>query len=585
MHNSDPGVTTASDSDSPPINETATTPTSVVDDVDPENKNHGIAFWLAFTSLMLSTFVSAMDVTSVSTVLPTIISKLPGEFTWVGSSYTLASTAFLPMAGGLAQIFGRKPIMLAALSFFAVGSAVCGSAKTLNTLIVGRVIQGVGSGGIESLTEIIVADIVPLSRRGVYIGLIGAVWTVACAAGPPIGGAFASVNWRWLFYMNVPLTGMAILGVVFCLHVKTPQDDLQTKLKRMDWIGNILIVAATSATIIGLTWGGVVYGWSSPRVVVPIVLGVLGLAGFLWYEKKVPTEPVVPWPLLSDRTSLSGYVTTFCHSFVVSGVLYFIPVYFQAVKAQSPIHSGVSYLAILAIMAPGDIVCGASVTLFGVYRPQNAIGWILSIVGVGLLSKLQRDTSTAAYIGYQIFAGLGLGTLFTAPTFPILAPQPLQRTANALALFIFARNFALTWGITTCSTILQNGLLKRLPQSLIAQLTASSTSSITARSDLAYTIIPLISTLPEPLKTQTEDAFADSLRSIWHVLLGVCGVGLLNVITMKEFKMRDSLEEEYGMKDATTKQKEGKYQAPDLEKILPAQSAIIVDHLQDETSS
>ncbi|KAG8856620.1 hypothetical protein FRB96_006380 [Tulasnella sp. 330] len=229
-----------------------------------------------------------------------------------------------------------------------------------------------------------------------------------------------------------------------------------------------------------------------------------------------------------------------------------MPIYFQAVKGQSPVHSGVSFLAILATMAPGDITCGASITLLKVYRPQNAIGWVLSTVGVGLLSRLRRDTATAAYIGYQIVAGVGLGMLYTAPSFPILAPQPLNSTAHALALQIFMRNFALTWGITICSTILQNGLLKRLPPGAIAQLTASPTASSHSlsahgRSDLAYAIIPLISSLPEPEKTQTEVAFADSITLMWYVLIGVCGAGLLSVLMTKELKMRNSLEEEFGM--------------------------------------
>ncbi|KAG9009514.1 hypothetical protein FRB94_014201 [Tulasnella sp. JGI-2019a] len=508
-------------------------------------------FWLVFASLMMATFVSALDVTAVSTALPTIVYKLHGsEFTWVGSAYALASTAFLPMSGGMAQIFGRKPVLLGFLGFFIVGSAVCGASTSLNMLIAGRTVQGVGSGGILSLTEIIVADLVPLAQRGLYMGLIGMVWAVAAASGPPIGGAFSDSSWRWLFYMNVPLTAIAIVGVAIFLNVRAPKDDFRSKMKRMDWIGNFIVVAATSATIIGLTWGGVRYPWSSFRVVVPLVLGLVGLVAFLAYEAKYPLEPVVPWKLVKNRTTLSGYLITFFHGIVVACIFFYLPVYFQAVKSQSAVHSGVTLLATAATVAPGAIVCGASVTILKMYRPQNFLGWALLTIGTGLVSLLTYSTTEAGYVGYQILAGVGMGILYPSPSFAILASQPLSETAHALALFAFVRQFANTWGITIGSTILQNGLKKHLPASIIDQLSASSGG---VGNEIAYAVIPIIHSLPEDLKVQTQVAFATSLQLIWHVMLGICGVGMLSVFLMKEIPMQEVTAEEYGMKDKKTK--------------------------------
>ncbi|KAG8934110.1 hypothetical protein FRC02_010593, partial [Tulasnella sp. 418] len=218
----------------------------------------GFRFWMVIISLMVSTFLSAIDLTSISTVLPTIVADLNGhDFVWVGSSFTLASTAILPMTGGLAQIFGRRPVMLGSLILFAIGSGICGGAKNMGMLIAGRTIQGMGGGGILSLTEIIVADLVALRWRGLYMGLFGAVWAIASAVGPPIGGAFAESDWRWLFYMNIPLTGIAAVLVFMFLRVKAPKDDFKTKMGRMDWTGNFLVIVSSTITIIALTWGGV----------------------------------------------------------------------------------------------------------------------------------------------------------------------------------------------------------------------------------------------------------------------------------------------------------------------------------------
>ncbi|KAG8891731.1 hypothetical protein FRC01_014543, partial [Tulasnella sp. 417] len=260
--------------------------------------------------------------TSVSTALPTIVQDLQGtEFAWVGSAYALGSTAVLPLTGGLAQIFGRRPVVLGSLIFFALGSGIAGGAKSMNMLIAGRAIQGVGGGSILSLTEIVIADLVPLSQRGAYLGLIGTVWAVAAAIGPPIGGAFSQSNWRWLFYMNLPLAAIAMALVWFFLRLKTPQDDFNTKMRRMDWIGNGIIILATTITVVALTWAGVKYPWASYQVLVPLILGLLLTAAFFLWEAKFAVEPVVPWELVNNRTAFFGYVGVALHSIVVTTVI------------------------------------------------------------------------------------------------------------------------------------------------------------------------------------------------------------------------------------------------------------------------
>lgn len=515
--------------------------------LDSQKRPGGSDFWLVIVSLMVATFVSALDVTAVSTALPTIVSKLQGrEFVWVGSSYTLASTAFLPMSGGLAQIWGRKPVILGALLLFLLGSGICGGAHSMGMLIAGRTIQGLGSGGILALTEIIIADLVPLRQRGAFLGIFGGVWAVAAAVGPPIGGAFSESTWRWLFYLNVPLTAVATVLVFVFLHVKSPRADFRTRMGRIDWIGNTLVIAATTSTIIALTWGGVRYPWDSYKVLVPLILGIVGLIAFFIYEGFVPSEPVVPWELLKHRTSLSGYLGTFFQGIVVAAVCYFVPVYFQAAKTQSALRSGVSFLATACTISAGSLLAGPSVSIVHRYRPQNVIGWILIAVGLGFLTLLRANSSPSTWIGVQVPIGLGIGVLFPSVTFPILAPLPLSESAHALALLAFFRNFSLTWGTTIGSTILQNELKRKLPSEFLEQVTGGADSS---NLELAYAVIPVIPTLSEPLKTQVRVAFAESLRLIWFVLLGVAGAGVLSLLLMREQEMADMTDDQWGMKE------------------------------------
>ncbi|KAG8896929.1 hypothetical protein FRB99_008573 [Tulasnella sp. 403] len=510
----------------------------------------GARFWLIFIALMVSTFLSALELTSVSTALPTIVDDLHGtDFVWVGSAYALGSTAFLPLSGGLAQIFGRRPVVLGSLLLFALGSALCGAAQNMNMLIGGRTVQGVGGGGILSLTEIVVADLVPLAQRGTYMGLIAAVWAIASAIGPPVGGAFSQSNWRWLFYINLPLCGVAIALVFVFLRMKTPQDDFKTKMSRMDWIGNFLVIVGTTITVVALTWAGVKHPWSSYQVLVPLILGLLSLVAFFYYEAHFPKEPVVPWELINNRTSFFGYMTVFLQGIVATTIVYYLPVYFQGAKMQGPVSSGVSLFGNAFTIAPGAIICGATVTIFKVYRPQNFIGWALTTIGIGLLTLLKESTPKGQWVGFQIVEGFGIGMLYAAPTFPVLAPLPITETAHALALFTFVRAYSQTWGVTVGATILQNELKKKLPEEFLAMFPASGV-------EIAYAAIPTVKTLSEPLRTQVRAAFADSLQIIWYVMVALSVLGTLTVLGMKELPMHEVTDQDWGLEEKEAREKD-----------------------------
>ncbi|KAG8916187.1 hypothetical protein FRC01_003309 [Tulasnella sp. 417] len=492
---------------------------------DDEHKVGGFRFWVIFVAMMVATFLSALEFTSVSTALPTIVQELQGtEFAWVGSAFALGSTAVLPLTGGLAQIFGRRPVVLGSLIFFALGSGIAGGAKSMNMLIAGRAIQGVGGGGILSLTEIVVADLVPLSQRGAYLGLIGSVWAVAAAIGPPVGGAFSQTNWRWLFYMNLPLTAIAMVLVWFFLRLKTPQDDFNTKMRRMDWIGNGIIILATTITVVALTWAGVKYPWASYQVLVPLILGLLLTAAFFVYEAKYAVEPVVPWELVNNRTAFFGYVGVFLHSIVATAVIC------------------VSFFGNSFIIPPSAIVTGISVTIFKVYVPQNYFGWVMTSIGVGLLTTLKASSPVGAWVGYQIIEGIGFGILYAAPQFPVLAPVKITESAHALALFVFVRSYSQTWGVTLGGTILQNELKKKLPQAFLELFHGEGV-------EITYAAIPKIGILAEPLKTGVREAFAGSLRTMWFVMLAISLLGFISVLGMKQLEMHEVTDENWGMEE------------------------------------
>lgn len=500
------------------------------------------AFWLSFVAIIVSIFLSALDLTAVATALPTITEQLNGgdNFVWVGSAYALASTAILPLSGRLADIFGRKPIMLISIGFFAVGSALAGSAQNMNMMIAARTIQGIGGGGIINLVEIITSDLVPLAERGIYQGMLGLTWAFASGIGPPIGGALTQkASWRWLFYLNLPLSGMAFVLVIIFLKVRTPEGSISSKMARVDWFGNLIVIAGTTLAVIGLAWGGGRHPWTSAAVLAPLIIGLALVGLFILYEAKVPREPTIPWELLSNRTSFSGYMATLIHGITSISIIYYLPVYFQGALLSTPLHSSVQGFATALVVAPFAFICGVIVQVMNKYRPANAAGWILTVIGFGLMTFLKATSNVGQYVGFQFVASAGTGMIFAGTIFPVLAPLPVSRTAAALGFFAFLRAFAQTWGITIAGTILQNQLKKNLPEAFVTQFPEGT--------QIAYAAIPVLHKLPNPLQLEVREAFATSMTVIWKVMIGISGLGLLTLPLLREVPMNQSTDENFGL--------------------------------------
>lgn len=302
-------------------------------------------FWLLFSALVLVEFLAALDTSILSTALPTIVADLNSGalYIWVINSYLLASTACGPIFGQAANIVGRRSLAILAVVLFAVGSAVSGAAHSTPVLIVGRIIQGIGSGGCVVMPEIIICDLVPLRERGLYAGLLNACWSVGTLAAPVIGAVLVErASWRWIFFLNLPIAGVALLPV-FMLKLRYPhRGTFWERIRRIDWIGNGILVLAVVSLLMSITWAGTENPWSSWRTIVPLVMGFVGLGGFVAYEgSPLIQEPTMPLRLFRNRTAAAVFATSFLHGMLLFWIAYFIPIYFQAVKEASPIRSAV----------------------------------------------------------------------------------------------------------------------------------------------------------------------------------------------------------------------------------------------------
>ncbi|KAH6890857.1 Mfs1.1 [Coprinopsis sp. MPI-PUGE-AT-0042] len=507
----------------------------------PSSEGKGLKFWLIVASLCITLFLSALDYTALASALPVIVHDLQGsDFSWIGTAYALSSTAFLPMSGGLAQIIGRRPSFVIALAFFALGSALCGAAQSMNWLIAARAIQGVGGGAIISLASIVISDMVTLAERGTYNGILGLTWAVAVAIGPLVGGVLAEKGqWRWLFYLNLPICGVACICVVVFMDLPTPQGTFKEKFFAMDWIGNLLVISSSSALVLALTWGGARYQWTEPQVLVPLIAGLLGLAGWLIYEVRWASHPMVSPELLGNRTSISGYLQVFINSFYVIAVIYYLPVYFQACKDAGPTRSGIEMFGVTITVGPFIVAAGVSVTLLKVYRPQLWVGWALTTIGMGLLGLVRADSPLSWAIGLPSLPAVGAGTIFAVSYFPVLSPLPVTLNAQALALFAFLRSMAQIWGISIGSVILTNGLVKNLPQQFVKHAAGGI--------EHVYALIPEIKRLPQPLKSEVQEAFGESLRPIWYTMAGLAFLGFLSSLFMADIPLHNYVDNKFAM--------------------------------------
>lgn len=230
-------------------------------------------------SICLVGFLVPLDGTIIVIALPRVANEiqLGGEkYIWVSNSFWLAQTVMQPFFAQVSNMIGRKGPMIFSVLVFGVGSAIAGSANSATALIAGRTLQGFGSAGMMLLMEVILCDIVPLRQRSQYISYALSASAAGAIIGPPLGGAIANKNWRWIFYMTVPLSGIIAIVMVFCLRLQHTRQNNWKQLTQIDWIGNLIFIGSITSILLGLVFGGIVYEWSSWHVLVPLVVGVLG---------------------------------------------------------------------------------------------------------------------------------------------------------------------------------------------------------------------------------------------------------------------------------------------------------------------
>jgi MFS family permease len=380
----------------------------------------------------------------------------------------LANSSVQLLFGRIYKFYSTKWVFLTAIGLFEIGSLICGLAPNSNTLIVGRAIAGVGSAGIFSGGMMILFHTIPLHKRPVYFGLFAAISGTASVVGPLLGGVFTEkATWRWCFYINLPVGAIAICVISFILKVPSPKGaglTVRAKLSQLDPLGTLCFVPSMICLILALQWGGTAYDWGDRRIVaLLVVFGVL-LVAFIGIQFWKGENGTVPPRIISQRSISFGVFFTFCNAASMMIFLYYLPIWFQAIKGVSAVTSGIMTIPLVISLVISSFISGAATQRIGYYVPAMIISPTIMSIGAGLITTFKPDTDNAGWIGYQVLFGLGLGAGMQAPNLAAQAVLNSADVAIGVALVMFAQQLGGAIFISVAGNIFTTHLLSSFSQ-------------------------------------------------------------------------------------------------------------------------
>lgn len=506
---------------------------------------------MLLVGLFLGMFFASLDQTVVGTAMPRIIGELDGLgiYVWVTTTYMLTSTTIVPIAGKLADIYGRRIMYVGGIFTFMLGSALCGTAQTMTQLIIFRGLQGVGGGIMMPMAMTVIGDVFPPEKRAKWQGVMMSVFGLSSVIGPTIGGWMVDhTTWRWVFYINLPVGILAAVTIYLGL-----QGEKRMKEKVViDYAGAVTLVVGVVCFLLGLSLGGKEYPWGSWQITGLFSVAFIFLLAFVMIEKRAE-DPILSLQLFENKVFTAVNVVGFLMGLGMFGAIMFLPLFMQGVIGISATKSGNTMIPMMLAMMLTSILGGQLVTRIG-FRPQLTAGMGFMAVGFYLLSTMTVNTTQLTAIFYIVFLGLGMGLVMPTLTIALQAAFPPEQRGVVTSSSQFFRQIGGTLGVSLLGVVMnhrsigllqqeffpiikgipgfQTGLMGNMlekaqsnPQSLFTALLSPETLKMIPQ-QLQQVFLP-------PLKT----ALADSLHLVFLVAMGISVLGMVASFLMGNVKI------------------------------------------------
>ncbi|EON32221.1 Permease, MFS superfamily protein [Gordonia terrae C-6] len=521
--------------------------------------------------LMMGMFLAALDQTIVSTAIRTIADDLQGYDmqAWVTTAYLVTATIVTPLYGKLSDLYGRKPFFLLAISIFIVGSLLCTIATSMYELAAFRAFQGLGAGGLMTLALTTIGDIVPPRERAKYQGYFLAVFGTSSVLGPVLGGLFAGqttilwvAGWRWVFLVNVPI-GLVALFVVY----KVLNYDQQKGVGgRTDYWGATALAVAVAPLLI-VAEQGRQWGWSSGLSILCYVIGVLGIAAFIWIEHKMGDDALIPLRVFQNRVFSQGIIISVVIGAVMFGGISMLPQYFQVLRGSSPMVAGLQMLPMVLGLMTGSILSGQLISRTGRYKIFTIVGAVLITAATFLLHLVGTDTPVYLVMLMAALLGFGLGNLMQPITLAMQNILPPTDMGLSTGTATFFRQIGGTLGVAVFFSMLFSFMGPSIQDEMVAaaaqpeyraavveasqssdpQVSAFGQSLIAAAqnpgaaagsSDSVMSDTSVIEKLPTEVAQPIKEGFADSMDRVFLAVSIISLLAIIGTITWKELPLR-----------------------------------------------
>jgi len=485
-------------------------------------------------ALAIGIFLSAADQTIIVSSYGKIGSELKAlnSTSWIATAYFLTLTSFQPLYGKMSDIFGRKACLLFGYLIFGIGCLACGLARNMNELIAARAFAGIGGGGMTTVVSILLSDVVPLRERGTWQGYVNIIYATGASIGAPLGGVLVDyIGWRWAFLFQAPLCALAFLAVCLILNLpKTKEDvDWKTKLKRIDFVGAFVLIAAVFTLLLALDRGSNV-SWRATITLVSLGVSLPLFALFIFVEMRIAKEPFAPGHIIFHKTLFACYL---CNFFSFAGYLatiFYIPLYFQAVTGMSATQAGLRLIPGVIFGVSGSLFGGFYMQRTGKYYWLTVIAYSCLIIGVTfvlLFSGLVLQNIPGMIIGMCI-CGFSNGIGVTTTLISLIANASRDDQAVATACSYLFRSLGSVFGVSMSATVANTALRESLKAKLSSGAEAVELAR-RVRESLEY-----IKTLEPGIRDIVRECYAESTRATFGLQIGLVAGAAISAWMIKE---------------------------------------------------